>query len=114
MRDIVPSKTKSLTVHGIAGATAILLREYFFALRLQEEGRRTINSLESVKNLLSGTQTARAYPLVQVRMVPGRLDGVFFCRALGQQQTPRGKPQAACRPSTTDRPSERDEPAASG
>ena len=97
MRDIVPSKTGRMTLHGTPGATAILLREYFFALRLLEEGR-ALNSLESVRNLLSGTETAQECPLVRVRMVPDRLDGVYFCRALGPQKTPKDEPAVACCP----------------
>lgn len=96
MRDIVPSKTGPMTLHGTAGATAILLREYFFALRLLEEGH-VQNSLSSVQNLLSGTGTAHECPLVRVRMVPDRLDGVYFCRALGPQ-SPKEEPAGACCP----------------
>lgn len=71
--------------------TAILLRQYFFTLRLLEQGPYVIRSLESVKNLLSSVESARECPLVRVKMMPGRLDGVFYCRALGQQRSPRGK-----------------------
>lgn len=85
MRDMEPSKTSPPTLHGTAGATAILLRQYFFALRVLEERPYVINSLESVENLLSGMEGARECPLVRVRIVPGRLDGVFFCPALGEQ-----------------------------
>ena len=87
MRDMEPSKTSPLTLHGTAGATALLLRQYFFALRVLEEGPYVINSLEPVQNLLSGMEGARECPLVRVRLVPGRLDGVFFCRALGEQES---------------------------
>src|SRR5689334_19121845 len=93
MRDMEPSKTSPLTLHGTAGATAILLRQYFFALRVLEEGPYVINSLESVQDLLSGMARARECPLVRVRVVPGRLDGVFFCRALGEQ-TRRRNPKS--------------------
>jgi len=93
-----PRKTGPLTAHGIAGSTAALLRQYFFALRLLEERPRVINSLESVKNLLSGTEAARLCPLVRVQMIPGRLDGVFFCRALGGQKSCKKKAKAAYAP----------------
>jgi hypothetical protein len=86
-----PSKTSPRALHGTAGATATLLRQYFFALCLLEEGPHKIKSLTSVQNLLSGMEAARERPLVRVRIVPGRLDGVFFCGALGQRQTLRGK-----------------------
>jgi hypothetical protein len=101
MRDMEPTKVDPLTLHGTPGATAILLRQYFFALRLLEEGPRKVSSLKSVQNLLSGMGAARECPLVRVRLVPGRLDGAYFCRALGQQQTPRGKAEVACCPSGT-------------
>jgi hypothetical protein len=87
MRDMEPSTTSPLNLHGTPGATAILLRQYFFALRLLEEGPHKIRSLKSVQSLLGGMEAARERPLVRVRIVPGRLDGVFFCGALGQQQT---------------------------
>src|SRR5690348_8455849 len=90
MRDMVPSKPRRMT--STVSGTAILLRQYFFTLRLLEEGPYVIRSLESVKNLLSGIESARECPLVRVKMMPGRLDGVFFCRALGEQ--PRRLPSA--------------------
>jgi hypothetical protein len=68
--------------------TAILLRQYFFTLRLLEQGPYVIRSLESVKKLLSSVESARECPLVRVKMMPGRLDGVFYCRALGRQPAP--------------------------
>lgn len=43
MRDTEPSKTSSLTLHGTAGATAILLRQYFFELRVLKEWPYLIN-----------------------------------------------------------------------
>jgi hypothetical protein len=97
-----PIKTSPLTLHGTAGATAILLRQYFFALRVLEEGPYVINSLESVQNLLSGMESARECPLIRVLLVPGRLDGMFFCRALGKQGnsmvegTPKRSRRANC------------------
>ena len=99
MRDMVPSKPRPMT--STVSGTAILLRQYFFALRLLEEEPRKINSLKSVQRLLSGMEAARECPLVRVRFVPDRLDGVFFCRALGQQQTLKGKAEVACCPSGT-------------
>jgi hypothetical protein len=96
-----PSKTSPLTLYGTPGATAVLLRQYFFALRLLEEEPRKINSLKSVQRLLSGMEAARECPLVRVRFVSDRLDGVFFCRALGQQQALKGKAEVACCPSGT-------------
>jgi len=87
-----PNKTGPLNLHGTPGATAILLRQYFFALRLLEEGPHKIKGLKSVQSLLGGMEAAHERPLVRVRIVPGRLDGVFFCRALGKQQTPTGEP----------------------
>jgi hypothetical protein len=85
MRDMEPSKISPLALHGTAGAAAILLRQYFFALRILEERPYAVNSLESVQNLLSGMASSRKCPLVRARVLPGRLDGVFFCRALGEQ-----------------------------
>ena len=95
MRDIEPTKTSPLTLYGTPGATVVLLRQYFFALLLQEEDQRVKNNLKPVQNLLSGMEATRQCPLVRVRMVPGRLDGVFFCRALRQQKTPTGKAKVA-------------------
>jgi hypothetical protein len=62
-----------------------------------EEGH-VLNSLTSVQNLLSGTETAFTRPLVRVRMVPDRLDGVFYCRALGPHKTPKEESAGACCP----------------
>lgn len=101
MRDMVPSKTGPMVLNGTTGATAILLREYFFALRVREERAHVINSLASVQNLLSGMEAARACPLVRVKLLPGRLDGVFFCRALGEQTSHMGAAAVACCPKET-------------
>src|SRR5690348_16722748 len=89
MRDMVLHKPKRMT--SAVSGTAILLRQYFFTLRLLEERPYVIRSLESVKNILSGVKSACECPLVRVKMMPGRLDGVFYCRALGRLKTPEGK-----------------------
>jgi hypothetical protein len=92
MRDMVPSKSRPIT--STVSGTAILLRQYFFALRLLEEGAYQIRSLESVKNLLGGVDAARERPLVRVKMIPGRLDGVFYCRSLGERVSAPKRPPA--------------------
>jgi hypothetical protein len=84
----------------VAGSTIWLLLAAQLSkdiLSLLEEGR-VMNSLETVRKLLSGTETAQECPLVRVRMVPARLDGVYFCRALGPHKTPKEEPAVACCP----------------
>ena len=65
-------------------------QQFFISISLRfvvlEEGPHKIKSFESVQSLLNGLRAAHERPLVRGKIIPGRLDGVFFCRALGQQQ----------------------------
>ena len=99
MRDMVPSKRRPM-ISTVSG-TAILLRQYFFALRLLEVRPYVIGSLDSVRNLLNGVESARECPLVRVKMVPDRLDGVYFCRALGEVGTIPKQPRRVDRKART-------------
>lgn len=91
MRDMVSSEKSPLVLRDAAGATALLLRQYFFALRALERAPDAVSTLESVEKLLGGMEAARRCPLARVRVLPGRLDGVFFCRGIGEKAVP-GRP----------------------
>lgn len=83
MRDMVSSEKSPLVLRDATGAIALLLRQYFFALRALERAPEAINTLGTVERLLGGMEMARECPFVRVRVLPGRLDGVFFCRGIG-------------------------------
>jgi hypothetical protein len=82
---MIVSEKSPLVLRDAVSATALLLRQYFFALRTLERAPGAINTLETVQKLLDGMEAARGCPLARVRFMPERLDGVFFCRAMGDQ-----------------------------
>jgi hypothetical protein len=87
---MVPSRAPRPRFTTIA-AIAALLREFYFALLFMEKTGTNDSYAEKVSKLLSGIAGTHERPLVRVRLMPQRIDGVFFCPALGQRRSKPGR-----------------------
>jgi hypothetical protein len=84
MRDMALGGKSPPVMRDEVSATALLLRQYFLALRSLERAPGAINTLEPVQKLLDGMEAARGSSLARVSFLPGRLDGVFFYKTIGR------------------------------